>query len=105
AIHLITRKFIQAPAKDAYEFESGSKGIRIEGDTYAGTFYGMQTLIQLLPTKKSSSFRIPGVFVKDAPRFQYRGMHLDVARHFFPISFVKTYIDYLALHKMNYFHW
>ena len=104
SIRLSTRKFVQAPANDGYELESAAKEIRIEGDTYAGTFYGMQTLLQLLPTTKAA-LRVPGVYVKDAPRFQYRGLHLDVSRHFFPLDFIKKYIDYIALHKMNYFHW
>jgi hexosaminidase len=65
----------------------------------------MQTLIQLLPTKRIAKFTIPAVSITDAPRFDYRGMHLDVGRHFFPVSFIKRYIDYLALHKFNVFHW
>lgn len=48
---------------------------------------------------------IPAVTIEDSPEFGYRGMHLDVARHFFPVSFVKKYIDILAMHKMNTFHW
>src|SRR5688572_15188708 len=107
-IKLTTRKFIKAPDKDAYQLNVSKDGITIEGDTYAGTFYGIQSLIQLLPTTRQSSttsILIPFVSISDYPRFFYRGMHLDVCRHFFPISFVKKYIDYLALHKMNYFHW
>ena len=65
----------------------------------------MQTLIQLLPVEKATSLSIPQVSVTDYPRFSYRGLHLDVSRHFFPVAFVKKYIDYIALHKMNYFHW
>src|SRR5260221_9640337 len=64
----------------------------------------MQTLIQLLPVN-NDKLQVPFVSVTDYPRFSYRGMHLDAGRHFFPVSFVKKYIDYLALHKMNYFHW
>ncbi|RYZ16599.1 MAG: beta-N-acetylhexosaminidase, partial [Sphingobacteriales bacterium] len=105
AIRLYTKKFIKAPEKDEYSFESGTAGINISGDTYAGTFYGIQTLIQLLPLNKTAILKVPAVSVQDAPRFSYRGMHLDVGRHFFPVSFVKKYIDYIALHKMNYFHW
>jgi hexosaminidase len=104
-VMLQTRKFIQAPEKDSYELQSDKTGVRIEGDSYAGTFYGVQTLIQLLPTTRTNSLKIPLVIVKDAPRFDYRGLHLDVARHFFPVDFIKKYIDYIALHKMNYFHW
>ncbi|WP_121355400.1 beta-N-acetylhexosaminidase [Flavisolibacter nicotianae] len=106
-IRLTTRKFIQAPEKDAYALTVGKNGVTIEGDTYAGTFSGIQTLIQLLPPVKTQakSFSIPFVTINDYPRFAYRGMHLDVGRHFFPASYVKRYIDFLALHKMNYFHW
>jgi hexosaminidase len=80
--------------------------IEIVGKTKVGWFYGTQTLLQLLPTKKQNfSFSIPQVTITDYPRFPYRGMHLDVSRHFFPVDYVKKYIDFLALHKMNYFHW
>src|SRR5690349_13413937 len=106
-IRLTTRKFIKAPDKDGYTVTVGKDGVTIEGDTYAGTFYGIQTLIQLLapPPIPNTQFPIPFLTINDAPRFNYRGMHLDVCRHFFPVSFIKKYIDYLALHKMNYFHW
>lgn len=107
-IRLVTRKFIKAPDKDAYQLSVTKDGVTIEGDTYAGTFHGIQTLLQLLPTDQkspASDLAVPFVTVSDYPRFGYRGMHLDVARHFFPVSFVKRFIDYLALHKMNYFHW
>ncbi|RYZ30368.1 MAG: beta-N-acetylhexosaminidase, partial [Chitinophagaceae bacterium] len=108
-IRLVTRKFIKAPDKDAYRLSVTKDGVIIEGDTYAGTFHGVQTLIQLLPSAASKTqspdLVVPFVSINDAPRFSYRGMHLDVARHFFPVSFVKRYIDYLALHKMNVFHW
>ncbi|HEY1113716.1 MAG TPA: family 20 glycosylhydrolase [Chitinophagaceae bacterium] len=110
-IRLATRKFIQAPGKDAYTLNVTADGVTIEGDTYAGTFYGLQTLLQLMPAldKKTliqyPEFKIPQVSIQDHPRFQYRGLHLDVSRHFFPILFIKKYIDYIAFHKMNYFHW
>lgn len=110
-IRFSTRKFIKAPDNDAYTLNVTANGITIEGDTYAGTFYGMQTLIQLLPVQEKKTlvqypqFRIPMVSIQDQPRFKYRGLHLDVCRHFFPLSFIKKYIDYIALHKMNYFHW
>lgn len=107
-IRLITRQFIKAPSNDAYILQVGKGGVTIEGDTYAGTFYGMQTLLQLLPvgqTSKIQSLSIPYVTINDYPRFEYRGLHLDVSRHFFPVTFVKKYIDYIAYHKMNFFHW
>src|SRR5215211_7887066 len=106
-IRLNTRKFIKAPDKDAYMLTVNRDGVTIEGDTYAGTFYGIQPLLQLLPPGQvpDLQFQIPFLTIEDYPRFNYRGMHLDVCRHFFPVSFIKKYIDYLALHKMNYFHW
>src|SRR5215218_2283755 len=104
-IQLTTRKFIKAPDRDGYTLNVTNNGVTIEGDTYAGTFYGLQTLIQLLPLQKSNFLKIPYVAVHDYPRFGYRGLMLDVGRHFFPVSFLKKYIDYIALHKMNYFHW
>lgn len=91
--------------KEGYHITATPKTVTITGNTDAGTFYGMQTLIQLLPVQPSATLQIPCVTVADAPRFSYRGVHLDVGRHFFPVSFVKKYIDYLALHKINYFHW
>jgi len=90
---------------EGYTLKSDSKGVVIEGNSDIGTFYGMQTLIQLLPVEKSNALKIAAVDVQDEPRFVYRGAMLDVARHFFPVSFVKKYIDYLAMHKLNYFHW
>ncbi len=75
--------------------------ISIEGGSAAGVFYGIQTLRKSLNGKK----RLTPVIIKDAPRFSWRGMHLDCSRHFFPVSFVKKYIDLLALHQMNVFHW
>ena len=80
-------------------------GVRIEGNDEAGVFYGVQTLIQLLPTRAGVLPILPTLKIIDYPRFPYRGMHLDVVRHFFLVDFIKKYIDYLALHKLNYFHW
>lgn len=68
-------------------------------------FYGIQTLAQLLPLDFFGEIKIPAAEVTDAPRFSYRGMHLDVARHFMPVEFIKKYIGLLAQYKYNYFHW
>ncbi len=97
----------------AYSLEVGPRRITVTGKNEPGLFYGIQTLLQLLPVNDASEdaeysvgkLAIPSVRIEDAPAFEYRGMHLDVARHFMPVEFVKEYIDYLALHKMNYFHW
>lgn len=103
-IHLSVKKNASATT-GAYTFKATARGVVIEGNDEMGVFYGIQSLLQLLPVEKTKDISIPYVLLKDEPRFGYRGMHLDVARHFFPISFIKKYIDYLALHKMNYFHW
>jgi len=84
--------------------------IEIRASSYSGLFYGYQSLRQLCGPEleigniPKTSF-IPNVDILDAPTFGYRGMHLDVSRHFFDIDFIKTYIDMIALHKMNVFHW
>ncbi len=80
-------------------------GVEIEGNDATGVFYGVQTLIQLLPTQAGIQPRLPLVEIEDYPRFEYRGLLLDVVRHFFPVDYVKRYIDFMALHKLNYFHW
>lgn len=91
-------------AKEGYVINVSKKRVTITGQTPAGVFYGIQTLRKSLrPDVKSIS--LPAVIIADAPRFGYRGMHLDCARHFFPVSFVKKYIDLMALHNMNTFHW
>ena len=91
--------------KGNYKLNVEPHSVEIKGDA-AGVFYGVQTFIQLLPVgTKISRVETACVEIEDEPRFTYRGMHLDVGRHFFPVSFIKKYIDYIALHKMNYFHW
>lgn len=91
--------------EDGYRLKSSSRDISIAGVSNASVFYGIQTLLQLLPTSLTQTIIIPSVVINDYPRFSYRGMHLDVSRHFFDIKFIKQFIDYLALHKLNYFHW
>ncbi|MEO9021973.1 MAG: beta-N-acetylhexosaminidase [Ginsengibacter sp.] len=95
--------------KDAYTLNIDAHKITISSAGNEGLFYGMQTLLQLLPATKgvsiTSGFSIPQLSIKDYPRFQYRGMHLDVGRHFFDVDFIKKYIDYLAFNKFNTFHW
>lgn len=95
--------------KDEYDLMVKSNEINIGGVSGEAVFYGIQTLLQLLPAEKPAdgniSFEVPQLFIKDYPRFQYRGMHLDVGRHFFDVNFVKKYLDYMALQKYNTFHW
>ena len=96
--------------------EEGSYALRVNADraeitanTSKGIFYGIQTIRQLIDMPGALEnvpyASIPAVNIEDAPRFGYRGMHLDVARHFQPVTFIKKYIDLLAMHKMNTFHW
>lgn len=82
-----------------------AEGVTIKGDDVSGVFYAIQTLIQLLPVRAGVVPVLPALTVNDYPRFQYRGMHLDVVRHFFPVSYLKRYLDFMAFHKLNYFHW
>ncbi|MES2329574.1 MAG: beta-N-acetylhexosaminidase [Bacteroidota bacterium] len=96
---------IDHPVPGAYAMIVTPNGIEIGGASSLGTFYAVQTLIQLLPMEKKKSLAVPCVDIDDRPRFAYRGMHLDVGRHFFPVEFVKKYIDFIAMYKMNTFHW
>jgi len=97
--------------EEGYILEVAFDNIVISGKTPRGVFYGIQSLRQLLPASIESgpsdlsSLAIPSVIIKDNPRYEYRGMHLDVARHFYPVAFVKEFIDLIAMHKMNTFHW
>jgi hexosaminidase len=97
---------------EGYRLKVSPERILLEGGDKQGVFYGVQTLRQMLSPKLDDSIpyplyniEIPSVEINDFPKFQYRGMHLDVARHFFPKEFIKEYIDHLAMLKMNYFHW
>ncbi|WP_455584789.1 glycoside hydrolase family 20 protein [Bacteroides sp.] len=92
--------------KEGYELKVTPKQITISGQTPNGVFYGIQTLRKSIPaTTTAAKITLPAADIKDYPRFAYRGMHLDVGRHFFPVEFVKKYIDLLALHNINTFHW
>ncbi|WP_020401846.1 beta-N-acetylhexosaminidase [Gracilimonas tropica] len=106
---------IEIDHPEGYLLEVTPKEVRISAPTTTGLFYGVQTLRQLFPpaiehklpslASNNIDWSIPVIRIKDYPRFEYRGMHLDVARHFFPVEFVKKYIELLAMHKMNRFHW
>ena len=92
--------------KEGYVLTTTPEGININGQTENGVFYGIQTIRKSIPAEaKEATILIPAGEIKDEPRFSYRGMHLDVGRHFFPKEFMKKYIDLLALHNMNTFHW
>lgn len=100
---------------EGYRLTVNDRLVRIEGRTAQGVFYGIQTLRKSLPiileTERNDNsgvtnqVELPAVVINDQPRFAYRGMHLDVSRHFFGIDVVKEYLDIMALHNMNTFHW
>jgi hexosaminidase len=101
-----TRRYFKRPDNDErYTLQVTPSSVKIEGDSYRGTFLGMQTVLQLLPLTKATKLPVQAIAIEDYPRFGYRGMHLDVSRHFFPVEYIKRYIDLLALHKLNTFHW
>ena len=90
---------------EAYQLRVTDKAIIIKGASEAGIFYGIQTLRKSLPLTHKTIISFPQVEINDMPHFAYRGMMLDVARHFFSVDDVKKYIDILALHNVNRFHW
>lgn len=97
---------------EGYKLTVAPQQINITAATEQGAFYAIQTLFQMLPsdiysekTVKKTSWKVPCANIEDRPRYAYRGLHLDVSRHFFPVAFVKKYIDLLSVHKMNTFHW
>ncbi|MGD8278243.1 MAG: beta-N-acetylhexosaminidase [Gemmatimonadota bacterium] len=115
---------------ERYRLEVGPDGIRLTAPAWAGLFRGIETLRQLLPATYEDGYRathgrawlepgatpaaldvrpldwlVPAVRIEDEPRFRYRGLHLDVGRHFFPVSFIREYIDLIAQYRLNVFHW
>jgi hexosaminidase len=97
--------------KEGYVLDAGLKGVVLSANAPAGLFYGVQTLLQLLPkeveqkTATAANWSIPVVKITDYPRFGWRGIMLDVSRHFFSKEDVKTYIDQIARYKYNTLHW
>ncbi len=90
---------------EGYMVSVGKEGVAVVGKSPAGVFYGIQTLRKSLPIGKFGTVELPNVSIIDSPLFAYRGMHLDVSRHFFDKEFIKRYIDIIALHNINTFHW
>jgi len=97
---------------EGYALTVTSQGATLRAARPAGLFYGAWTLSQLLPPEVLGDGKadgvdwiLPAVEITDAPRFPYRGMHLDVGRHMFPVDFVKRYVDLISMYKMNTFHW
>lgn len=99
----IALKLIRGMEPGAYKMHISKDQVHIEAGHEDGLFYGLGSLYQLISA--ADGYQVPAMMVEDAPRFAWRGMHLDVARHFFNVAEVKRYLDYLALYKMNTFHW
>jgi hexosaminidase len=89
---------------DGYRLAITPQNITVIGKG-AGLFYGIQTLIQLIPFDHAATLSIPCAQIEDFPRFKYRGFMLDVSRHFFSVAYIKKYIDLMATYKLNNFHW
>ena len=97
--------------KEAYTLEVDKKAVKVEASSLRGFNYAIQTIKQMLPVAifgkapASAKWTIPCVSISDAPRFSYRGLHLDESRHFFGMEEVKRYLDIMEVHKLNTFHW
>ena len=90
---------------EGYQLTVSADKVVINGGSEAGVFYGIQTLRKSIPAGQGINVSLPAVEINDAPRFSYRGAMLDVSRHFFTVDEVKSFIDMLALHNINRFHW
>ena len=90
---------------EAYHLTVTPQQVRISASTGKGLFWGVQTLRQLLPLEKASHVEIPAVHIEDAPAYPWRGVMLDVSRHFYPVGFVEKQLDLLSYYKINTFHW
>lgn len=108
----ITLRKVPGLPREGYRLDVTSQGIMVHASDSAGAFYALETVKQLLPPAiyreaeiRGVAWVVPAVHVEDAPRFPWRGSHMDVGRHFQPKAFVKKYIDLLARHKLNRFHW
>ena len=96
---------LESANPDAYRISVGKRGVEIQGASESGVFYGLQTLRKSVMNEPGDTIALPWATIQDEPRFQYRGTMLDCARHFLPAAFVKKFIDILALHGVNKFHW
>ena len=100
----IAEKPASSLKKEAYKINITSKKITVTGNE-EGLFYAVQSLLQLLPNKpKNKEVKLPCVSIEDEPRYEYRGLHLDVCRHFFPVPVIKDFIAQMSYYKLNNFH-
>ena len=105
SVNCIQFKLSNKLTSEAYQLIIGKGKIEVIAGSEKGLFYALQSLNQLLAIAKTTKTNLQCTKIMDEPRFSYRGVHLDVSRHFFPSTFIKKYIDALALHKINTFHW
>ncbi|MBK7031371.1 MAG: family 20 glycosylhydrolase [Bacteroidales bacterium] len=111
AIVLTLQGADQTLGKEGYTLDVTTKSIVLKAISSQGLYYGMLSFLQLLPPEVESQepvkadYVVPVVSIRDMPRFPYRGLHLDVGRHMYPVSFIKKYIDLMSMYKMNTFHW
>ena len=114
AVSLVLASAGAAAGPESYRLDVAARGVTITAPRHAGLFYGLQTLRALLEAERARRSPAPatitdaslaGMRITDAPRFSYRGLHLDVGRHFAPVDFVKRYIDLMVRYKYNTFHW
>lgn len=105
SIHLTSDAGLPHIGAEGYDLEVNQAGIVIAANKEAGLFYGVETFEQLLSDDGRSLLRVPDVKIIDWPEYSWRGLHLDVSRHFFPVEFIKRYIDVAARLKLNTFHW
>lgn len=101
----IVLKLNEGQASEGYTITVDADRVLVEATSPAGIFYGIQTIRKAVPVEIGAVVGLPAGIITDAPRFAYRGAHLDVCRHFYSVDSVKTYIDMLVLHNMNKFHW
>lgn len=99
----LNQPFNEKIGTEGYQLEIRNDRVFLNANTTAGLYYGMQTIWQMLTASDGKTLSCGKI--TDYPRFNWRGMHLDVSRHFMPVDFIYKYIDYIALHKMNIFHW
>lgn len=102
---IVLRLDDQLAGDESYKIRSSEKQYEITGKTPAGVFYGVQTFLQLFPPLEKGAVNLPLISVDDEPRFEWRGMHLDVCRHFYSVEVVKKLIDEMSKYKLNTFHW
>ncbi|HSH65477.1 MAG TPA: family 20 glycosylhydrolase, partial [Bacteroidia bacterium] len=102
----ITDTIPPSAQKEAYTLIVTPEQVIVRGKSHAALFYGVQTFLQLLfPNDQAGIITIPATEIHDYPAYTWRGLHMDVCRHFFSVEFIKKMIDAMAMHKMNTFHW